>query len=126
MNDKLYSEADVQLLIEKEVTKQRLGDMERMITDGERRSSVAFAEIKMQIGSLTTLVEKQGATMETANDALREEIKKDYATKPEVAAYFDKLNTKIDTNWAKLVLIISTISFLVILVQVGLRIFKIG
>jgi hypothetical protein len=127
--EKMMTESDAMHLVAREVAKQRMGDMERSIKEGELRTVASFSELKAQVGTLTTLVEKQSLHMEKATDNLREEIKKDFATKIEVAADFEKLNntitsnkdalnTKIDNQWQKLVLIFATITAIGTLISV--------
>ena len=118
MSERMMSESEAMHLVAREVAKQRMGDMERSIKEGELRTVASFSELKAQVGTLTTLVEKQSLHMEKATDNLRDEIKKDFATKAEVTADFDKLNTKIDTQWGKLVLIFATITAIGTLVSV--------
>ena len=112
-----YTETEAQHLIAREVAKQRMSDMERMIGEGERRSVQSMAEIKIQIANLALLIKEQSVTMEKNSDLLKKEIEKDFATKLEVndlsnrvESDFDKLNTKIDSLWGKLTLIVSTIT----------------
>ena len=112
-----YSETEAQHLIAREVAKQRMSDMERMIAEGERRSVQSMAELKVQIANVALLIKEQGGEMEKSNDMLKKEIEKDFATKLEVndlsnrvESDFDKLNTKIDAHWARLTLIVSTIT----------------
>jgi len=112
-----YSETDAQHLVAREVAKQRMGDMERAIEEGERRSVQSMAEIKIQIANLALLIKEQSVSMEKNSDLLKKEIEKDFATKLEVndlsnrvESDFDKLNTKIDALWGKLTLIVSTIT----------------
>lgn len=110
MPEKTFTETEAMHLVAREVAKQRMSDIERTIKEGEHRSVIAFSKLEAQIQALFNLVEKQSIAMEKANDGLREEIKKDFATKIEVAADFEKLNTKIDTQWSKLMLIVSTVT----------------
>ena len=112
-----YSETDAQHLVAREVAKQRMSDMERAIEEGERRSVQSMAEIKIQIANLALLIKEQSVSMEKNSDLLKKEIEKDFATKLEVndlsnrvESDFDKLNTKIDSLWGKLTLIVSTIT----------------
>lgn len=108
--EKLYTESDLMHLAAREVAQQRMTDMERNIRQAEDRTLSAFSEIKTQIATLTNLVREQSAAMEKSQDNLREEIKKDFATKAELQSDFDTLNTKIDTQWSKLVLIVTTVT----------------
>ncbi len=115
--DKTYSETEAQHLIAREVAKQRMSDMERMISEGERRSVRDVAELKIAIANVVILIKEQGADMKENNANLKAEIEKDFATKLEVNGLsnkvdsdFDKLNTKIDALWGKLTLIVSTIT----------------
>jgi seryl-tRNA synthetase len=126
MSDKMYTETEAQHLVAREVAKQRMGDMERMINEGERRSVVAFAKLEAQINTLTNLVEKQSIAMEKDTNGLREEIKNDFATKAALEADFEKLNTKIDAQWAKLVTILATISAVLAGLQFILKFVHIG
>ena len=112
-----YTETEAQHLVAREVAKQRMSDMERAIEEGERRSVQSMAEIKIQIANLALLIKEQSVTMEKNSDLLKKEIEKDFATKLEVndlsnrvESDFDKLNTKIDSLWGKLTLIVSTIT----------------
>lgn len=117
MSEKTYTENEAMHLVAREVAKQRMADMERMISEGERRAVQAMAELKVQIGNLELLIKDQSAAMEKNAETLKKEIEKDFATKLElnelsnrVESDFDKLNTKIDSNWQKLTLIVSTIT----------------
>lgn len=112
-----YTETEAQHLIAREVAKQRMADMERMINEGERRSVTSMAELKVQIANLALLIKEQSVSMEKSSEMLKKEIEKDFATKLEVndlsnrvESDFDKLNTKIDSLWGKLTLIVSTIT----------------
>jgi hypothetical protein len=109
-DEKLFTQDELLHAVAREVAKQRMSDMERSIKEGELRTVSSFSELKSQITTLSNLVEKQSLHMETATNSLREEIKKDYATKKELSAEFDKLNIKVETQWSKLVLIIATIT----------------
>jgi hypothetical protein len=109
-HEKLFTEDEMTHAVAREVAKQRMSDMERSLKEGELRTVSSFSELKSQISTLTNLVEKQSLHMEKATDNLREEIKKDFATKLEVSSDFEKLNTKIETQWSKLVLIFATIT----------------
>ena len=106
----MYTEDEALHLIAREVAKQRMSDMERNLKESDNRAIIAFSKLEGQINALFALVEKQSASMEKATNGLREEIKKDFATKAEVESDFEKLNTKIDTQWSKLMLIVSTIT----------------
>lgn len=119
-----YTETEAQHLIAREVAKQRMADIERMINEGERRSVQSMAELKVQISNLALLIKEQSIVMEKQNDTLKKEIEKDFATKIEVNSLsnrvesdFDKLNTKIDSMWGKLTLIVSTISAVGLVIQ---------
>lgn len=126
MSDKMYTETEAQHLVAREVAKQRMGDMERMINEGEHRSVVSFAKLEAQINTLTNLVEKQSIAMEKDTNGLREEIKNDFATKVALKADFEKLNTKIDAQWAKLVTILRTISVVLVGLQFVLKFVHLG
>lgn len=119
-----YTETEAQHLIAREVAKQRMADIERMISEGERRSVQSMAELKVQISNLALLIKEQSVAMEKNSDMLKKEIEKDFATKIEVNSLsnrvesdFDKLNTKIDSMWGKLTLIVSTISAVGLVIQ---------
>lgn len=111
-DDKMYTEEELQHRLAREVAKQRLGDMERKIEEGEGRVAMGFAELKTQIGGLSNQLTSQSLNMEKATDDLRKEIKNEFASKEELDYKFMTLNTKIDTQWSKLVLIVSVISFI--------------
>ena len=119
-----YTETEAQHLIAREVAKQRMADLERMITEGERRSVQSMAELKVQIANLALLIKEQSISMEKQTDTLKKEIEKDFATKLEVNSLsnrvesdFDKLNTKMDSMWTKLTIIVSTISAVGLVIQ---------
>lgn len=119
-----YTETEAQHLIAREVAKQRMADIERMINEGERRSVQSMAELKIQISNLALLIKEQSVSMEKNSEMLKKEIEKDFATKIEVNSLsnrvesdFDKLNTKIDSMWGKLTLIVSTISAVGLVIQ---------
>lgn len=120
------SVADAMHLVAREVAKQRMGDMERSIKEGELRTVASFSALREQVTALTYLIEKQSLHMEKATDNLREEIKKDFATKIEVSSDFEKLNTKIDTQWSKLVLIVTTVSIIGVALQFILKFVHVG
>jgi superoxide dismutase len=109
-DEKMYTESEMRHLAAREVAQQRMSDIERNINQSEDRTLNAIAEIKTQIATLTNLVREQSSNMEKSQDNLREEIKKDFATKAELQSDFETLNTKIDTQWSKLVLIVSTVT----------------
>lgn len=119
-----YTETEAQHLIAREVAKQRMADIERMINEGERRSVQSMAELKVQISNLALLIKEQSVAMEKNSDMLKKEIEKDFATKIEVNSLsnrvesdFNKLNTKIDSMWGKLTVIVSTISAVGLVIQ---------
>jgi hypothetical protein len=119
-----YTETEAQHLIAREVAKQRMSDIERMVNEGERRSVQSMAELKVQIANLALLIKEQSVAMEKNSDTLKKEIEKDFATKLEVndlsnkvESDFDKLNTKIDSMWGKLTVIVSTISAVGLVIQ---------
>ncbi len=118
MTEKTYTETEMLHHAAKEVAKQQLIDLKSSMKEGELRTATSLSEVKAQLGSLMSLIEKQSASMEKTTDGLREEIKKDFATKAEVTSDFDKLNTKIDNQWGKLVLIFATISAIGTLISV--------
>lgn len=112
-----YTETEAQHLIAREVAKQRMADIERNISEMERRFISLLSELKVQLSNQTILIKEQSLSMEKTADSLKKEIEKDFATKLEVndlsnkvESDFDKLNTKIDSLWGKLTLIVSTIT----------------
>lgn len=112
-----YSETEAQHLIAREVAKQRMADIERNISDMERRFISLLSELKVQLSNQTILIKEQSLSMEKTAESIKKEIEKDFATKLEVndlsnkvESDFDKLNTKIDSLWGKLTLIVSTIT----------------
>jgi len=119
-----YSETDAQHLIAREVAKQRMADMERMISEGERRSVTSMTELKVNIANLALLIKEQNVSMDKTSELLKKEIEKDFATKLEVndlsnrvESDFEKLNTKIDSLWGKLTLIVTTVTAVGLVVQ---------
>ena len=119
-----YTEEEAQHLIAREVAKQRMTDIERMVNEGERRSIQSMSELKVQIANLALLIKEQSVAMEKNSDLLKKEIEKDFATKLEVndlsnrvESDFDKLNTKIDSMWGRLTIIVSTISAVGLVIQ---------
>ena len=126
MSEKLYTEAEMQHHAAKEVAKQQLIDLKSSMKEGELRTATSLSELKEQIGKLTALVKENSLSMEKSTDGLRDEIKKDFATKAEVSADFKELNTKIDNQWQKLVLIVSTITAVGVVLQFVLKFMHVG
>lgn len=110
-DEKLYTAAEAKNLVAHEVASQRLAAMERLNEERERRTVDELSAIKLQLSALPNLITTQSHAMEKATDELRKDISRDFASKEELNAKFDKLNTKIETNWSKLVLIVSVVTF---------------
>lgn len=110
--DKVYTETELQQRIAQELAAQRMEDMQRMIDDNKKDVINGFAELRTQITGLTTMIEKKDKERDETMEKFRLEIRGDFATKTDVTSDFEKLNTKIDTQWSKLVLIVSVVSFI--------------
>lgn len=117
MTEKMLTQDEANHLIAREVAKQRMGDIEKNVADMERRFIALFSELKTQLANQTLLIKEQSADMKQTSELLKKEIEKDFASKLEVNDLsnkvdtdFEKLNTKIDSLWGKLTLIVSTIT----------------
>lgn len=110
MTDKTYTEDEMQHLLAREVAKQRMGDMQRMIDENKKETQIGFSKLEVQISQVLSMIEKNNTSRTESFESLRREMKTDFATKADVDADFEKLNTKIDTQWQKITLIVSTVS----------------
>lgn len=110
--DKAYTESELQNIVAQKLASQRMEDMQRMIDDNKKDVINGFAEIRTQLTGLTSMIEKNNKERDQAMTEFRRDVHNDFATKAEVSSDFEKLNTKIDTQWSKLVLIVSVASFI--------------
>ena len=109
-DEKTYTETEMQHLIAREVAKQRMGDMERMIEANKKETQIGFTKVEAQLTQVLTMIEKNNVDRSASFDALRREMKTDFATKSEVENDFEKLNTKIDEQWKRISLVVGVIS----------------
>jgi small-conductance mechanosensitive channel len=82
--ERLYSQKDLDLTVEREVTKQRLSDIERNVANSAQVSAGALQEIKTQIEQVISLIDKQTSEQEKYRNEMRDEIEKNFATKTEL------------------------------------------
>lgn len=109
MPHKMLTEDEAMHLVAREVAKQRMGDIEKNVSEMERRFIALLSELKTQLANQTLLIKEQSADMKESSDLLKKEIEKDFASKIEVNDLsnkvdtdFEKLNTKVDTDFGKL------------------------
>lgn len=110
MTDKTYTEDEMQHMLAREVAKQRMGDMQRMIDANKNETQIGFTKLEVQLQQVLSMIEKNNVARTESFESLRREMKTDFATKADVDADFEKLNTKIDTQWQKIALVVGTIS----------------
>lgn len=116
-DEQMMRKDDADHYIAREVIKQRMGDLERKISENNTHFLNSMAEFKVQISHQTDLLERQSESFRKSSESLRSEIEKDFASKNELAlmaAKFDashsSLNQKIDSQWSKLTIIVGTIT----------------
>lgn len=104
--EKTYTEDEAMHLVAREVAKQRMGDMEKKISDNDTKTSIALAEIKTQIKHVINMIEKQSLEEDRTRKELKEEIEKDFATKADLKA----VETKLDGLIVKITMIVGTLT----------------
>lgn len=105
MNDKLYTEAEAQLMADRAAMKTKMDEVSNRVVATEIATKEGFADVKQQISALATSVEKQITAEETRRDALRADFAKEFATKMEM----QMLSHKVDTMWVKITVTVSTV-----------------
>lgn len=103
MNPKTYTEAELNEMLQDQMLQQTASRNFRDIFD-------SLDVIKEQIVALSNQVHENAEMRKKESEELRHEIKDDFVTREQFDARFKELDTKIDTNWNKLVLIVSVVS----------------
>jgi hypothetical protein len=92
---KTYTEDDLNHMVAREVAKQRMDDMQRLLKEQEHATKNGFHDLKLQIQALSTQLGKASADMRIE---LRAEMERDFATKLVVA----DLKASIASMWTKI------------------------
>lgn len=145
-DDKKYTEEEAMHLVAREVAKQRMADLERKMNEGESRFMSMMSEIKVQIQNQTVLIEKQTSSFDKsikdfreeidgeftrqqeafakAIDSIKQEIRKDFASKTELHdlkaetdAKTTAIDTKVEKQWLSITVTASTIVAVALVVQ---------
>ena len=106
MTEKMFTEDEAMHLVAREVAKQRMGDMEKKISDNDTKTSIALAEIKTQIKQVINMIEKQSIAEDRTLKELKEEIERDFATKADLKA----VETKLDGLVGKIAMVVGTLT----------------
>lgn len=102
----MYTESEAMHIAAKEVAKQRMGDIERRITENDTKSSVALVEIKSQITQVIYMIEKQNVEQEKSQKEFKAEIEKEFASKIDM----QRLESKLDQLWMKITFTIAGVT----------------
>jgi hypothetical protein len=106
MTDKTYTEDEMNHLLSREVAKQRMGDMLRMIEENKKDVITGMAKLETQIDSVKNMIEKSNNDRIEADNKLRTDLKEDFASKGDL----DLLKAKVEGQWGKLAAIAITAS----------------
>jgi len=102
MTEKLYTEAEAMLMADRATMNQKIDAMANRIESTERATKEGFSDIKLQINSLASAVEKQLSAEEARREAHKAELSKEFATKIEI----ERLSHKVDTMWVRITTIV--------------------
>lgn len=105
-NNRMFTEDEAMHLVAREVAKQRMGDMEKKISENDTKTSIALAEIKTQINQVILMFEKMTIDQSKERKELKEEIERDFATKADLKA----VETKLDGLVIKITMIVGTLT----------------
>lgn len=106
MTERLYTEAEMNQVVDREIATIRMGDIEKRITAIDNKVTVSLTEIKEQIKAVMEMIEKQSDMHNKNQKEFKEEIEKEFATKSELKDVSDK----IDGLTSKMILIVSTVT----------------
>lgn len=102
MTEKLYTEAEAMLLADRATMNQKMNEMAHRIESTERATKEGFSDVKLQISSLASTVEKQLSAEEARREKHKNELSQEFATKIEI----ERLSHKMDSMWIKITSIV--------------------
>lgn len=105
MTEKTYTEDEAMHLVAREVAKQRMGDLERTVRDGETKTAVGLAELKTQIGHVILMIDKKSLEEDGIRKEFKKDIDKEFATKIDL----QRLENKLDQMWLKITVSVAAI-----------------
>lgn len=117
MTEQTYTKEELDAAVRAQAFEQmilsKFHEMGMLISAAETSHAQAIVHVTDRLDAMTVMIEGNAVERKKEHDKLRNEMKEDFATRLELDAAFDKLNTKIDTNWSKLVLIVGVVSTVV-------------
>lgn len=102
----MLTEEEAAHLVAREVAKQRMGDMERKISENENKVTISLAELKQQINQVMLMIEKQNVEQGKSSKELKEEIEKEFASKLDL----QRVENKLDGLLMKITVVVATVS----------------
>ena len=122
MSEKLYTEDEAFHLVAREVAKQRMSDMERLIKENDNKTSLAIAEVKVKIDSIYALLQQHENARAKGAKEIREEMATDFASKSELRLLESNIENKLDKLWQRVTLPITGVIAAGLLLQYTLGI----
>jgi uncharacterized membrane protein len=105
MTEKMYTEAEAQLMADRAAMKTKMDDMASRVASTEQATKEGFNDIKVQISGLSQNIEKQMLAEDGRREMLRVDFAKEFATKMEMQL----LAHKVDTMWVKITVTVSSV-----------------
>lgn len=103
--EKLYSEAEVAELVERRVVKHDVDHLRRTVSHIQNTTSEQYNKIDANIDGLYEKFDIKFGDMQdkvtACRDDLRDEIERDFVTKPEFITRVGQLESKVDRQWVK-------------------------
>ena len=104
MGDKVFTEDEAMHLVAREVAKQRMSDMERLIKENDTKTSIAVAEVKIKIDSIYALLQQHEQARAQGAKEIREEMASEFASKSEMKLLESNIENKLDKLWQRVTL----------------------
>ncbi len=104
MGEKIFTEDEAMHLVAREVAKQRMSDMERLIKENDNKTTVAVAEVKVKIDSIYSLLQQHERARAEGTKELREEMANEFASKTEMRLLESNIENKLDKLWQRVTL----------------------
>jgi hypothetical protein len=102
MDQKSYSQEEVDHMVAREVAKQRMSDLERNLENTNSQVVKMFAKFDVAFENLQRSIDSQ-------DTKIRAEMERDFATKIEMTTAHNTLDKKIDSVWYKVSIPVGTL-----------------
>lgn len=105
MNDKKFTEEEMQHALEKEVAKFQVSTLTRDVDFIKQTSTKDLTEIKAQISQVIGMIKDQSIEQEKNKKEFKAEIEKEFASKVDLA----RLENKLDSLWLRITVTVSVL-----------------